>query len=219
MGLFKGWSIPEMLWVAFGLLVIGWAGISGDPLELAAGVTNFLCVVLVAKGRISNYYWGLAGVLLYGYISYIAGFYGNMALNVFYYAPMQFIGWWTWNKNKDAVDVTVRRLTARGKWTLILVTTVLVFTMSGYFALSTDNTSPFLDSFTTVLSAVAMWLLVSRYAEQWILWVLVNIASSIMWAIPALDLQGGEAIVAMWFVFLINSLYGYFKWYYVRTDK
>lgn len=216
---FKGWKSTELLWAAFGIAIISWAGLGGDPLEYAAGITNFLCVILVAKGRVSNYYWGLAGVLIYGYVSWLAGFYGNMALNLLYYAPMQFVGWWNWRKNQTAADVTVRYLSVKGQWGVGIGATVLVFCLYGYFGMATDNTSPFLDSFTTVLSAVAMVLMVTRYAEQWILWVLVNIASIVMWAIPAMSTSSGSAIVAMWFVFLINSLYGFYKWYYVRVNK
>ncbi|MDD3272548.1 MAG: nicotinamide riboside transporter PnuC, partial [Bacteroidales bacterium] len=55
-----------------------------------AGITGVICVVLVAKGNIINYLFGLVNVSLYAVIAYKAELYGDAALNAFYYLPMQF---------------------------------------------------------------------------------------------------------------------------------
>lgn len=69
-----------------------------DVVGSVAGIAGVLCVVLVAKGSIWNYLFGIVNVSLYAYISYKAALYGDAALNAFYYVPMQFIGWWQWRK-------------------------------------------------------------------------------------------------------------------------
>ena len=75
-----------------------------DVLGSVAGITGVLCVVLVAKGSIWNYIFGLVNVSLYAYISYKAALYGDAALNALYYVPMQFVGWWQWRKRGAAVS-------------------------------------------------------------------------------------------------------------------
>ena len=75
-----------------------------DVLGSLAGITGVLCVVLVAKGSIWNYAFGLVNVSLYALISYKAALYGDAALNAFYYLPMQFIGWWQWRKRGAALS-------------------------------------------------------------------------------------------------------------------
>ena len=75
-----------------------------DVLGSIAGITGVLCVVLVAKGSILNYVFGLVNVSLYAYISYKASLYGDAALNALYYVPMQFIGWWQWRRRGAAVS-------------------------------------------------------------------------------------------------------------------
>ncbi len=42
----------------------------------------------------------------------------------------------------------------------------------------TDSNVPWADSFTTALSIVAMWMLAKKYAEQWLVWILIDIVSS-----------------------------------------
>ena len=39
----------------------------------------------------------------------------------------------------------------------------------------TDSNVPWLDSFTTALSIVGMWMLARKYVEQWFAWILVDI--------------------------------------------
>jgi nicotinamide riboside transporter PnuC len=65
-----------------------------DIVGSVAGIAGVLCVVLVAKGSIWNYLFGIINVSMYAYISYKASLYGDAALNALYYVPMQFIGWW-----------------------------------------------------------------------------------------------------------------------------
>jgi nicotinamide mononucleotide transporter len=75
-----------------------------DIVGSVAGVAGVLCVVLVAKGSIWNYVFGVVNVSLYAYISYKASLYGDAGLNALYYFPMQFIGWWQWRKRGAAMS-------------------------------------------------------------------------------------------------------------------
>lgn len=216
----KGWSRGELWWLVIATAIVCWGSYNGPILEFAAAITNVYCVILVAKGRISNYYWGMAGVILYGYLAYAAGLYGNAGLNTFY-AGMQIYGWMQWRKNTngDALDVKVRTVPG---WMMCILGSVVILACTGLslvFKYYTDNPQPLLDAMTTVWSVMAMWLMVKRYSEQWLFWIAVNIASIIMWAIPAMQGGGGLALVAMYSVFLLNSLYGAYKWFIVEFNK
>jgi nicotinamide mononucleotide transporter len=69
-----------------------------------------------------------------------------------------------------------------------------------------------LDSFAVVLSIGAQILMLKRYAEQWIVWIVVNVLSIALWAI-ALKAGGNDyTILVMWTAFLVNSIYGYVNW-------
>ena len=59
-----------------------------DIVGSVAGIAGVLCVVLVAKGNIWNYLFGIINVSMYAYISYKAALYGDAALNALYYVPM-----------------------------------------------------------------------------------------------------------------------------------
>jgi nicotinamide mononucleotide transporter len=186
-----------------------------------AGVTGLTCNVLCAKRNIFNYFFGLINVSLYAYISLNNKIYGDFVLNAFYYFPMQFIGFFSWIKkrggvdekgNKDETVVSTLKMPWKYRIYLILGCVILV-TSCGFILQAVNDPQPFKDSATTVLSIIAMILMVMTYMEQWAIWIFVNALSIIMWIV--VYMRGGEAsaeMVIMWFFYLANSINGYIVW-------
>ena len=200
-----------------------------DVLGSVAGITGVLCVVLVAKGSIWNYVFGLVNVSLYALISYKAALYGDAVLNAFYYLPMQFIGWWQWRKRGAAlseaesggngVQVKARRFTwSQRIWLTAGCAAAIVIV--GFVLRHFGDPQPFKDSTTTVLSIVAQALMALAFMEQWCLWIITNIVSVIMWVICV---YRGEAhagvMVIMWTFYLLNSLNGLRVWLKLSDRK
>ena len=193
-----------------------------DVLGSMAAISGVLCVVLVAKGSIWNYLFGLVNVSLYAYISYKASLYGDAALNALYYLPMQFIGWWQWRRRGAAmsaaeagdsgVQVKARRFTWKQRAILFLGCAVAVVAV-GFLLKHVGDPQPFKDSTTTVLSIVAQMLMALAFMEQWALWIITNIVSVVMWCVCV---SRGEAhagvMVIMWVFYLLNSINGMRVW-------
>lgn len=193
-----------------------------DVLGSLAGITGVLCVVLVAKGSIWNYLFGLVNVSLYAYISYKASLYGDAGLNALYYLPMQFIGWWQWRKRGAAVSesdsdgsgvqVKARRFGRLGRVILALSCVAAIVAM-GFILQAAGDPQPFKDSATTVLSIVAQALMAMAFMEQWVLWIITNVISVVMWSVCV---ARGEAhagvMVIMWVFYLLNSVNGLRVW-------
>lgn len=193
-----------------------------DVIGSLAGITGVLCVVLVAKGSIWNYLFGLVNVSLYAYISYKASLYGDAVLNALYYVPMQFIGYWQWRKRGAAVSqaeadgkgvqVKARRFTWGQRILLALGCTAAVVA-GGFILRHFGDPQPFKDSTTTILSIVAQALMALAFMEQWALWIITNIVSVAMWAVCV---ARGEAhagvMLIMWIFYLLNSINGLRVW-------
>ena len=198
-----------------------------DVLGSMAAITGVLCVVLVAKGNIWNYLFGLVNVSLYAYISYKASLYGDAALNALYYLPMQFIGWWQWRRrgaavsaaeaDGGAVQVKARRFSWNQRIILFICCSVAVVGV-GFILKHFGDPQPFKDSTTTVLSIVAQALMALAFMEQWVLWIITNIVSVAMWCVCV---SRGEAhagvMVIMWAFYLMNSINGLRVW--MRLSK
>lgn len=193
-----------------------------DIVGSVAGIAGVLCVVLVAKGNIWNYLFGIINVSMYAYISYKASLYGDAALNALYYVPMQFIGWWQWRKRGAAVSqaeaagagiqVRARRFTWHQRAILALGCAAGVIAI-GYVLKHFGDPQPFKDSATTVLSIVAQALMALAFMEQWALWIITNVISVVMWCICVIRGEAHAAVmVIMWVFYLLNSLNGFRVW-------
>lgn len=193
-----------------------------DVMGSVASVTGVLCVVLVAKGSIWNYAFGIVNVSLYALISYKAALYGDAALNALYYVPMQFVGWWQWRKRGAAlseseaqggeVQVKARRMTW-GQRIALASGCVIAILAVGFLLRHFGDPQPFKDSATTVLSVVAQALMALAFMEQWCLWIITNVISVVMWCICVSrgDAHAGVMVI-MWMFYLLNSLNGLRVW-------
>lgn len=193
-----------------------------DILGSVAGIAGVLCVVLVAKGSIWNYLFGIINVSMYAYISYKAELYGDAVLNAFYYVPMQFIGYWQWRKRGAAVSearsdgqgvqVKARRFSRRQRIVLAAGCMVAVVAV-GFVLRHFGDPQPFKDSTTTVLSIVAQALMALAFMEQWALWIITNVVSVVMWSVCVARGEAHAAVmVIMWVFYLLNSLNGFRVW-------
>ena len=226
---FNDWSMWEKSWLFISTIAILLASIwtwdvgntTASWVALISSITGIWCVVLVAKGKISNYIWGLANVVFYAWAAYSWKLYGDFMLNAFYFLPMQFVGWYIWTKpnyKKDADTVKSRFLSwkARIVWTLVSVGTTIGY---GFILKSMGGLTPFLDSMSTVFSVLAMILMARMFMEQWVLWIIVDVVTVAMWA-NIVFLEGGMfnmGILVMWSAWLINASYGMFNW--IKMNK
>ena len=186
-----------------------WDAILGS----AASVAGVFCVVLVAKGSIANYLFGVINVSLYAFISFKASIYGDAALNALYYLPMQFIGFYQWRKRgAESAPVKARRLSNMMRIVIALGCIVLIVG-GGIILRQLNDPQPFKDAATTVLSIVAQALMSLAFMEQWVLWIITNVLSVTMWSILA---YRGEpqavSMVIMWCFYLLNSINGLRVW-------
>lgn len=85
---------------------------------------------------------------------------------------------------------------------------IFLFVAIGYILLFfTDSNVPWWDSFTTALSMVALWMLAHKYVEQWLVWIVIDVACCGIYVYKGLYftafLYGFYAVVA---------IFGYLKW-------
>lgn len=217
-GLLSGWSRFETLWLLVFTAVNLWLFVAWDDtlLGLVTSLTGMMTVVLVAKGRISNYWFGMVNVTLYAWLSYRNRYYGEVMLNLGYFLPMQFVGLWLWTRHRraggtggDEVRVTHLSNGQRVLWLLVSVGATAAY---GFLLRALGGELPFFDSTSTVLSVIAMLLMVRRVSEQWLLWITVNVVSIYMWAFAVGHTGRDVTMVVMWSAYLVNAIYGWYNW-------
>lgn len=208
--LFGGWKPFEAAWLLlFIAMQIGIYIYNPDSiLGMVSGIAGIICNVFVSKGKISNYFFGLIFAYTYFYISLGANFLGEMNTTLYVYIPAQFIGYFLWKANmqkeQNSDAVIAKSLTVKG-WVgllaFLIIGTLLFVELLNYYGGSSTG----LDGLSTIIVIAAQVLMVLRYREQWLLWIVLNIISIALWA-------ENTSMYVMYSAYLLNSLYGYYNW-------
>lgn len=208
--LFGGWKPFEAAWLLlFIAMQIGIYIYNPDSiLGMVSGIAGIICNVFVSKGKISNYFFGLIFAYTYFYISLGANFLGEMNTTLYVYIPAQFIGYFLWKANmqkeQNSAAVIAKALTVKG-WigllAFLIIGTLLFVELLNYYGGSSTG----LDGLSTIIVIAAQVLMVLRYREQWLLWIVLNIISIALWA-------ENTSMYVMYSAYLLNSLYGYYNW-------
>ncbi len=212
----SGWKKWEVMWLASACFIIISLSIywKETMVGIISATSGVICVVCTGKGKVSAFFFGIINTILYGYISYQSKFYGEVMLNIMYYLPMQFYGMYAWKQHMsiDTGEVIKRQMTKKSIFKLFGIIILLVLAY-GHFLTTIDGNLAYVDALSTIISIVAMIISIRRYAEQWILWIIVNVVTIFMWGYAFIVL-GTESIATllMWCVYLINAIIMYIKW-------
>lgn len=181
-------------------------------LELTGTITGIIYLYLEYKASIWLWIAGIIMPAIYLLIYYQAGLYADFGINV-YYLIASFYGLYCWQKNKcdstvapDA-PVHLQHTPSRLYLPLLIVFSVLFAGIAGILIGCTDSTVPWPDSFTTALSIVAMWMLARKYAEQWLVWILVDAVSCGLYIYKELFFTA-----VLYAAYTIIAVFGYRKW-------
>ena len=211
----SGWKKSEVLWLLLACTIITCLSVYwGDSLMgIISATTGVACVVCTGKGKLSAYIFGLINAVLYGLIALKAGYYGEVSLNLFYYVPMQFLGFFIWRKNMNTETHEVNKKHMSNENRVLLLFSIIFGTVVyGYILKYIGGEMPFVDSFTTVSSVIAMIISIKMFVEQWWIWIFVNIFSVLLYIIDVINGGNTYATILMWLIYLINAVIMVIKW-------
>ncbi len=211
----SGWRRIEVAWLLVACAVI--TGLSvywGDSIMgIISATTGVACVVCTGKGKLSAYIFGLINSILYAIISYQARLYGETMLNALYYVPMQFVGFYIWSKNMNTETHEVIKKHMKNSGRILMVLAIVVSTIGYGFVLQyMGDVMPFVDAFTTVSSVVAMIVSVRMFAEQWWIWIAVDVFTVYMWGRNFAVGNDNIATLLMWIIYLGNAVIMCIRW-------
>ncbi len=180
-------------------------------IETIAVLFSIIYVILATKQNI--WCWAAAGisVVLYTYICFTAQLYPETGLQIFY-LMMAIYGYYNWKKNTG--NLQIKQWTASKHLLLILIGTVFSFIMGFYFATYTDSEIPIIDSFTTVFSIIATYMVTKKILENWLYWIVIDTVSVYLYFSRDLHLTS-----LLFIAYTIIAIAGYFAWLNSRTTN
>lgn len=212
----QGWGNIERILFPLGIIFIIILSflMNDSKIALMSAICGISYSILAGKGKISCYFFGLCGTFCYSYIAFKNALYGNLALYILYYFPMQILGIFKWKKHlkKETQEIIKTQLNTKDK--LAFLSIAILGTMALYLVLQyLHDQSPIIDALTSVLSIIGLILTVKRCIEQWYVWFIVNGLSAIMWIKAYLNGSNCFATILMWITYFILSIYFLYTWH------
>lgn len=200
------------------------------------GVVN---TVLSANGNIWTFLFGILDVSIASIVALDSSLrpggdpvWGNFALHAFYFLPMQFVGWWQWKKRGAGTETKVRARRLTAKSGIMTIVCTLLGTAVAYFVLCfvggrDDAVSGIrfiilFDALVFVLNVLGQVLMSLAYMEQWIVWILVNVFSVLLWldkSMASADTSYTVVMVIKYCFYFINSVNGLRIWSKLSSEK
>jgi nicotinamide mononucleotide transporter len=176
-------------------------------LEVTGVGFGLLSVWFAKKENILVFPTGIVSVLIYVYICFHAKLYADMGINFFYFV-MSVYGWYKWSRKDDSKQTLTISSMSGKEWVFFLSALVAFFGILSYALVNfTDSNVPYLDSLTTAIFLVSMWLMAIKKIENWLGWIVGDLISIPLYAYKDLVLTSFQFTV-----FLIIAILGYIEW-------
>ncbi len=176
-------------------------------------ITGILNSYYASIGSKINFPLGIINNLALSYIAFKNNNYGLVIFNILLFMPINIKGYFEWNKNSNKNIVQNRSLGfKKGIVTIILSISMGIF-IAYLLQLIPKEQLSYLDAFTNVISFMAGILLMLRYNESWILYLINNILDLTLWSIN-FNRGGFDSLMVllMSVMYLAINIYALFKW-------
>ena len=190
-------------------------------IELAASLFGLVYVVFeVLQKNFMWYLWVLTSIT-FGIVYYYSHIYAYMGLQI-YYVAMGIYGIYSWRRAKalakraaaqpaelrsEDADILVVRRMSREVAILSTLFSIIVFFILTYILKCTEDPNPWLDSFCSVISMLATFWLSRQYLQNWYLWIVCNVASTIL----SLSVEQYYAAL-LYFIMIGMAIWGLWHW-------
>ena len=187
-------------------------------LEIAGTLIGLVYLWLEYKASIHIWIVGTLMPALYIVVYYRAGLYADCAINAYYLMASAY-GWMRWRygaarpfavaaKNlQPPRQQPISHIPPRRMLHMAMLFSAAFISIGVILANYTDSNVPWLDSFTTALSFVGLAMLASKYIEQWLIWMVVDLVSSGLYIYK--DLKYTAILYAL---YALIAIFGYRKW-------
>ncbi len=178
-------------------------------LEIIAVIFGFLSVWFSKQNNVLVFPTGMISTIIFVYLLFKWELLGDMMINAYYFI-MSVYGWYIWTRKVDETQVTpITRMTFNEKKIgafIFLATLLFVYLVYKTFDKWTSIVA-YIDTITTAIFFVGMWLMARRKLENWVFWIIGDLIS-----IPLYFYKGFTFTSFQYFGFTFIAIFGYLAW-------
>ena len=178
-------------------------------LEIVAVIFGFLSVWFSKQNKILVFPTGMISTIIFVYLLLKWELLGDMMINAYYFI-MSVYGWYIWTRKIDATHVTpISRTNSKERkvsFGIFIATLLFVFIVYRSFD-KWNGWVAYIDTITTAIFFVGMWLMAKRKIENWIFWIIGDVIS-----VPLYLYKGFTFTSFQYLGFTVIAIFGYLAW-------
>ena len=213
----KYFSVGEILLWSFSVILIIASFCVFDRtnyLTLAASLIGVTSLIFNAKGNPTGQVLMIIFSLIYGYISFVFTYYGEMLTYICMTMPMAVFALISWLKNPyngNKAEVKVNRLKKNEPIFMWLITAAI--TIIFYFILKAFDTKNIIPSTISVTTSfLAVYLTFRRSPFYAIGYAANDVVLIVLWTLAAFEDLSYISMIVCFIAFLANDIYGFISW-------
>lgn len=189
-------------------------------IDMAGLVLGLIYLWLEFKASIWLWLVSVIMPIVHGYLYWARGLYADFGMEVYYVlAAVYGYAMWRWSRSrtvetqnaaspeKESTELPITHFPLRRVLPVALIGLALWAIIYWILITFTDSSVPICDSFTTALSMVALWALAQKYAEQWLLWLVVDAVCTVLYIYKQIPFTAG-----LYAFYTIMAVLGYRQW-------
>jgi nicotinamide mononucleotide transporter PnuC len=205
-----------VLWLSSMLLILiaFFLSTEKDFLSVISSLIGVTALIFSAKGNPFGQVLMIVFCIMYGVISYLFAYYGEVLTYVFMTGPMAVFALISWIKNPyegNHAEVKVNKVSRRE--TALMLAISLLVTAIFYVILRAFGTANLMISTLSVTTSfIAVYLTARRSPFYAIAYAANDVVLIILWTLASITNPEYISTVACFVVFLANDIYGFLSW-------
>ena len=185
-------------------------------LEFIAVFLGILSVIFAKMNKIAVYPTGMISTGIFVYLLFHFKLLGDMIINAYFFF-MSIYGWFYWSYKREGQIINKVSYSSNKDYVIValifLISLILISIIYKLFNVFT-SWSAYIDTLTTGIFFVAMWLMARRKIESWIFWIIGDLIS-----IPLYLYKGLAITTIQYFIFTIIAVMGYKSWVKIYKER
>lgn len=185
-------------------------------LEFIVFVCGIASVIFARKENILVYPTGLIATIITTYLLWIAGYLGDMIINL-YFSIMSLYGWWNWarkRKNTDVLPITRTNFNEKIIGIALFFTTIIVvFSIYKLFDYEIKEEN-YIDIVASGIFFTGMWYMANKKIENWTLWIIGDFIVT-----PIYAYRGLGMLSLQYLIFTVLAILAYLEWRKILQQK
>ena len=219
---FDNWNNFEKCFLVVGLIITIFTSIifNGSVINTLYAIFYFITCLLIAKGKVECFYFGIISAILYIFISCGQGYYGELIITLFSTFPALIVGFISWIKHIDNENVIVVSTLSKKEILISILSQIILFWIYYYILKSINTSELFISSLSIMFSFLGVYYGIRRCKFSMYCFVIDDLVAICMWFIPLINGQIGLfSVFICQILLLISDIYGVYNWEIIKQRQ